>query len=69
MKVIEFTKSNRDKLEEFIKTITDGDTTPAIYIGLDTNKDPVLYMADLSWKELAYIKTALDMHIINDWNQ
>lgn len=66
MKVIELSQINQEKLQEFLSDIA-GDLRPAVFIGLDSEGSPVLHMADLSWKELAHIKTAFEMHIIRDW--
>lgn len=69
MRVIEFSRDNSNKLEEFIKTITDGSTRPAVYIGIDKEGEPVLYTGEgLSWKEISYIKTAFEMYVIKEWN-
>ncbi len=67
MKIIEFSKDNEKRLQEFMPTIIQSGTRPAIYIGLDDNSDPILCMSNLTWKELAYIKMCLDMYITQDW--
>lgn len=67
MKVIELSPDKQQKLEEFAKDIIAEPTRPAIYIGFDRDGQPVLHLADMSWKELAYVKTAFDMHVTRNW--
>lgn len=67
MKVIELHPDNAKKLEEFLPSIAEGKTRPAIYIGFDDSGSPVLHLAKMTWEELAHIKVAFEMHVIRDW--
>ena len=67
MQVIQLHEENQEALQKFVKYMTDSPTRPAIYIGLDDRGEAVLCLGDLTWKELAYIKTCFDMHVTKDW--
>lgn len=67
MKVVHLSELNQAKLQEFVKTITVGETRPVLYIGLDQSGDPVLHTGDMTWKELGYVKLCLDMHFVQDY--
>lgn len=67
MKVIQLSQDNQSKLQEFTAQIAEGKTRPAVYIGFDDDGSPVLHLGDMTWKELAHVKTAFDMHVTRDW--
>lgn len=67
MKVIELCEENQKLLKEFSGEIADSPTRPALYIGFDAENNPVLHLCDMTWKELAHIKVAFEMHVARDW--
>lgn len=66
MKVVELAQHNQKKLEDFVATIASGKLRPAFFVGLDEEGEPVLHMAELTWKELAYIRVNLEAHFLRD---
>lgn len=65
MKVIPITEDSKAKLDAFLATIEG--VRPAVFIGIDAENSPVIWVEKLEWKELAHIKMAFDMHVTRDW--
>jgi len=60
-------KSNAvNNFEEFIKPIVEKKLRPGFYVAIDEFGEGVLYLNDMSWQELAYLKQCLDAHIMKD---
>jgi hypothetical protein len=57
----------KDQLKAFLKDVRASKTRPGFYIGLDEEGEPVMFGAEMSWRELAYLKAAFDMQFARMW--
>lgn len=67
MKVVSLGHDDAKSLKLFAKAVADSGTRPGIYIGFDEDGEPTFIGCDMTWKELAYLKVALDMQLAREW--
>lgn len=67
MKIIKLSDVGQKSLEEFAANVLTGATRPGLYLGFANDGSPVLTVAEMTWKEIAHLKFALDMHLVRDY--
>jgi hypothetical protein len=67
--IIKMRPSKEDVLNTFLDEIKEHSNAvrPMIFIGMAEDGHPVLHLMDMSWAELAHVKTAFEMHVTKDW--